>query len=43
MPPVRWFIAGILAGTLIIALTEMEELLKAFTVFRKQQPEGNSN
>jgi hypothetical protein len=43
MPPVRWIFAGFLAGTLIIALTEMEELWENLTVFKKQQPEGNSN
>jgi hypothetical protein len=43
MPPVRYFVAGFLAGTLIIALTEMEELWENLTMFKEQQPEGNSN
>ena len=41
--PVRYFVAGFLAGALIIALTEMEELWENLTVSQKQQPEGNSN
>ena len=43
MPPVRYFVAGFLAGALIIALTEMEELWENLTVFKKQQPQGNSS
>jgi hypothetical protein len=41
--PVRYFVAGFLAGALIIALTEMEELWENLTVFKKQQPQGNSS
>ena len=41
--PVRYFVAGFLAGALIIALTEMKELWENLTVFKKQQPEGNSS
>jgi len=43
MPPVRYFVAGFLAGALIIALTEMKELWENLTVFKKQQPQGSSS
>jgi hypothetical protein len=41
--PVRYFVAGFLAGALIIALTEMEELWENLTVSQKQKPQGNSS
>ena len=41
--PVRYIVAGFLAGALFIALTEMEELWENLTVSQKQKPERNGS